>query len=255
MPFCKGPVQNQTKVPFQVSRKPQGRRPRSNVQATARAVARVPLSSSGAASARQIRPCGNNQQKIQRFVVVQSTLAPVRPVAFETVRKAWPAFTRCRAGVPVSDAARLVSPQIKAGEGTPEDQANHMIHMDFRTICAFGPTVLRATRRPADIRPALQPMRSPHDPRERPACLRRIVRHSWQRAEGGGAPPAAGPSHYCTAEGPEFNRDAPPRLRFPHTRGLPDLCRGSSLSIQALTLIPQGGAIPDANRDSALYTT
>ena len=221
MPFCKGPARNQTKVPFQVSRKPQGRRPRSNVQATARAVARVPLSSSGAASARQIRPCGNNQQKIQRFMVVQSTWPPVRPVAFGPVRKAWPAFTRCRAGVAVSDAARPVSPQIKAGEGTPEDQANHMIHMDFRTICAFGPTVLRATRRPADIRPALQPVRSPQAPRERPACLRRIVRHSWQRAEGGGAPPAAGPSHYCKAEGPEFNWDARPNCASPTLGGCP----------------------------------
>ena len=255
MPFCKGPARNQTKVPFQVSRKPQGRRPRSNVQATARAVAHVPLSSSGAVSARQIRPCGNNQQKIQRFMVVQSTWPPVRPVAFGPVRKAWPAFTRCRAGVRVSDAARLMSPQIKAGEGTPEDQDNHLIHMAFRTIFAFGPTVLRATRRPADIRPAPQPMRSPHDPRERPACLRRIVRHSWQRAAGGGAPPADGPSHYCTAEGPEFNRDAPPKLRFPHTQGAARPFSRIKSADSGPDPDSSGEAFPDANRDSALYTT
>jgi hypothetical protein len=125
-------------------------------------------------------------------VVVQSTWASVLLVAFGTVRKAWPAFIRCGAGVRVSDAARLVPPRTKAGEDTPEDPTNHMIYMVFRTICAYGPTLLRATRPSADIRPGPQPMRSPQDPRERPACLRRIVRHSWQRAEG--RPQTPGPA-------------------------------------------------------------
>jgi hypothetical protein len=48
-------------------------------------------------------------------MVVQSTLASVLLVAFGTVRKAWPAFIRCGARVRVSDVARLVSRQTKAG--------------------------------------------------------------------------------------------------------------------------------------------
>lgn len=239
MPFCKGPVQNQTKVPFQVSRKPQGRRPHSNGHTAASAAARVPLSSSGAASARQIRPRGNNQQKIQGVVVVQSSLASVRLVAFGTVRKAWPAFVRCGAGVRVSDVARLVPPQTKAGEGTPEDPTNLMIYIDFRTLCAFGPTVLRTTRRPADIRPAPQPMRSPQDPRDCPACLRRIVRHSWQRAEG--RPQPSGPAIIARPKARNSIGMRPQNCASPTLKGLPDLCRGSSLSIQALPLTPRGG--------------
>lgn len=185
--------------------------------------------------------------------MVQSTWASVLLVALGTVRKVWPAFIHCGAGVRVSGAARLVSPRTKAGEDTSEDPTNHMIYMEFRTMCAYGPTLLRATRRSAAIRPGPQPMRSPQDPRERPACLRRIVRHSWQRAEG--RPQTPGPALLARSRARNSIGARPPKTALPpHSGPARPMSRITSVD-SGPDPDTSGGAIPDTNRDSDLYTT